>query len=53
MILLSLVTQHGGRRVYAAGLTALGYPPTWATMAGEVFTVKKSLIQKGEENGAR
>lgn len=47
-----LVAKHGGRAVYAVGLQALGYPPTWSTSGAEFVTVKRALQQEFSQNPA-
>ncbi len=41
--LVQFVEQHGVSVVWEKGEAALGYPPTWATSAREIATVKRSL----------
>ena len=40
------VEQHGERIVWDRGEAALGVPPTWATSAREIATVKDALKEK-------
>jgi hypothetical protein len=41
--LRAAVRQHGTAVVYAEGMRALGFPPTWAMTGREVAAVRRSL----------
>lgn len=41
-----LVAKHGAEKVYAAGIEALGYPPTWADSLREATVVSAKLNSK-------
>ena len=42
-ILFPLLEQYGPELVYAVGLNALGYPPTWVDLAEEAAKVEAAM----------
>lgn len=42
-MMMPLVTEYGARDVYAAGLWALGFPPTWIDRAHELIELRRHL----------